>query len=205
MPEAVTNTSPLLYLHSIGTLNWLPELFSAIVVPAAVVRELQEGRQRGYDVPDPADYAWLEIAEPGAVPSEWFALDLGPGELAVLALGLEDQRKILLLDDGLARRIAHAARLQVWGTLTVLLESKKRGLTGAIAAHLQRLEKAGKSGRQVSGAVSRVVSAGAARRGGAGGAASGEGSAFQSHRNTVSLPSRFSNQTAAAAPVASLG
>jgi hypothetical protein len=143
MPEAITNTSPLLYLHRIGTLNWLRELFSAIVVPSAVVRELQEGRKRGYDVPDPSEHAWLQIAVPAAVPSEWLALDLGPGELAVLALGLEDRRRIVLLDDGLARRIAHAASLQVWGTLTVLLESKQRGLTNAIAPHLQRLEEAG--------------------------------------------------------------
>jgi predicted nucleic acid-binding protein len=143
MPEAITNTSPLLYLHRIGTLNWLRELFSAIVVPSAVVRELQEGRGRGYDVPDPSDHAWLQIAVPAAVPSEWLALDLGPGELAVLALGLEDRRRIVLLDDALARRIAQAARLQVWGTLTVLLESKRRGLTDAIAPHLRRLEEAG--------------------------------------------------------------
>jgi predicted nucleic acid-binding protein len=143
MPEAITNTSPLLYLHRIGTLAWLRELFSTILVPSAVVRELQQGRERGYDVPDLGDYAWLEIAEPAAVPSEWLALDLGPGELAVLALGLEDQRRIVLLDDGLARRIAHVARLQVWGTLTVLLESKRRGMTGAIAPHLRRLEETG--------------------------------------------------------------
>jgi hypothetical protein len=79
MPEAITDTSPLLYLHRIGTLNWLRELFSAIVVPAAVVRELQEGRERGYDVPDPADHAWLQVAVPAAVPLNWLALDLGRG------------------------------------------------------------------------------------------------------------------------------
>ncbi len=143
MPEAITDTSPLLYLHRIGTLSWLDQLFSTVVVPSAVVRELQAGRERGYDVPDPAAHAWLQIAEPAAVPPEWFALDLGPGELAVLALGLEDKRRIVLLDDGLARRIANAAHLEVWGTLTVLLESKQRGLTDAIAPHLRRLEEAG--------------------------------------------------------------
>jgi len=33
--------------------------------------------------------------------------------------------------------------LQVWGTLTVLLESKQRGLTDAVEPHLRRLEEAG--------------------------------------------------------------
>ena len=27
MPEAISNTSPLLYLYRIEALNWLPELF----------------------------------------------------------------------------------------------------------------------------------------------------------------------------------
>jgi predicted nucleic acid-binding protein len=143
MPEAITNTSPLLYLHRISSLTWLHELFSATVVPSAVVRELKEGRERGYDVPDLTEYAWLDIVEPRSVPSEWLALDLGAGELSVLALGLEDQRRIVLLDDGLARRIAQAAGLTVWGTLKVLLEAKRRGLTGSVEPLLRRMEEAG--------------------------------------------------------------
>jgi hypothetical protein len=27
MPDAISNTSPLLYLHRIGAINWLPRLF----------------------------------------------------------------------------------------------------------------------------------------------------------------------------------
>ncbi len=33
MPNAISNTSPLLYLHRIGVLRWLPSLFSAIWAP----------------------------------------------------------------------------------------------------------------------------------------------------------------------------
>ena len=36
MPEAISNTSPLLYLHQIGVLHWLPKLFDKIWVPGAV-------------------------------------------------------------------------------------------------------------------------------------------------------------------------
>ena len=59
MPEAITNTSPLLYLYRIDQLDWLPRLFHSIWTPTAVVEELSEGRQRGYEVPDPENYAWL--------------------------------------------------------------------------------------------------------------------------------------------------
>ena len=143
MPEAVSNTSPLLYLYRIRALDWLPRLFSEICMPNVVVHELREGRQRGYKVLNPNDYAWLQIVEPRSVPSEWLTLDLGPGELAALPLALEHPNRVVLLDDGLARRIAEAAGLMVWGTLKVLLEAKSQGLTASIELLVKRLEDAG--------------------------------------------------------------
>jgi predicted nucleic acid-binding protein len=113
MPAVISNTSPLLYLYRIGLLEWLPTLCSDIWIPHAVVRELQEGQQKGYDVPMPGAYTWLQVVEPQAVPSEWLALDLGAGELAVLALALEHLQRVVLLDDSRARRIAQAASLTV--------------------------------------------------------------------------------------------
>ena len=111
MTEAISNTSPLLYLYHIEALEWLPKIFSATWVPSAVVNELKEGRRKGYNVPDPSNYNWLQIVEPRSMPSEWFSLELGPGELATMALGLENPNRIVLLDDALARRIAQALSL----------------------------------------------------------------------------------------------
>lgn len=108
MLAAISNTSPLLYLHRIEALDWLPKLFTEIWTPPVVLRELQEGEQRNYDVPDPADYPWLRVVAPRAIPSEWLAQDLGAGELAVLSLGLEYPNRIILLDDKLARCVGNA-------------------------------------------------------------------------------------------------
>jgi hypothetical protein len=77
------------------------------------------------------------------MPSAWLALDLGAGELAAMALALEHPEKVVLLDDTLARRIAQAAGLQVWGTLKILLEAKSQGLTEAIRPWVDRLGDAG--------------------------------------------------------------
>lgn len=143
MAEAVSNTSPLLYLYRIDALEWLGELFSEVWVPGAVVEELREGRERGYVVPDPSDYAWLEVVEPRSVPSEWLTLDLGVGELATMALALENRGRVVLLDDALARRIAPAAGLEVWGTLRVMLEAKLQSLTDRIEPLVDQLKAAG--------------------------------------------------------------
>ena len=143
MSKAISNTSPLLYLYRIGVLKWLHRLFSEAWMPNAVVLELHEGRQRGYDVPKPSDHTWLQIVEPHSVPSERFTLDLGMGELAAMALALENPKRVVLLDDALARRIARAAGLEVWGTLSVLLEAKSQGLTESIEPLVNRIEGAG--------------------------------------------------------------
>ena len=126
MLKAISNTSPLLYLYRIGGVQWLLRLFSEIWVPEAVKNELQEGQRKGYDVPNLDDYLWLNIVNPKSTPSEWLTLDLGTGEIAVMALALENPDKVILLDGALARRIAQAAGLQVWGTLKILLEAKSQ-------------------------------------------------------------------------------
>lgn len=143
MPKAISNTSPLLYLYRGGVLNWLPKLFNEIWIPAAVEFELQSGRRKGYDVPNQTDYDWLEVVEPRSVPSEWLALDLGAGEMNAMALALENSDFVVLLDDALARRIAQAADLTVWGTLRVLLEAKAQKLTEKIGPCIDRMEQSG--------------------------------------------------------------
>ena len=143
MPRAISNTSPLLYLYRIEAIDWLSKLFDEVWSPEAVKNELLAGRSKGYDVPNPADYPWLKIIDPKSMPSEWLALDLGTGEIAAMALALENPSHIILLDDGLARRTAQAAGLQVWGTLRVLLEAKSQGLVNKIEPFVTNLSEAG--------------------------------------------------------------
>lgn len=143
MHKAISNTSPLLYLYRIGGIEWLPKLFDEVSTPEAVKNELQAGRNNGYDVPNPDDYPWLNIVNPKSTPSEWLALDLGAGEIAAMALALENSDRIVLLDDMLARRTAQVAGLQVWGTLKVLLEAKSLGLIKQIKPYIAKLSDSG--------------------------------------------------------------
>lgn len=143
MPSAISNTSPLVYLHRIQAIEWMAELFDEIWIPTAVVDELKEGRRRGYDVPNPAHHNWLKLVNPKTMPIEWLALDLGAGELGAMALAFENPNRIVILDDQLARRTAQTAGLNVWGTLRLLLEAKKRGITHQISPLVDKLEDAG--------------------------------------------------------------
>ncbi len=154
MPNAITNTSPLLYLYRANRIEWLPQLFSEVWTPNAVIEELKEGQKRGYDVPFAQNYAWLKITTPSSMPSEWLTLDLGKGELETMALALENKDRIVILDDALARKIAQAAGIEVWGTLKVLLEAKVQGLTDSIAPDINHLRE---TGMWISAGVHRRV------------------------------------------------
>ena len=143
MLKAISSTSSLLYLYRISGIRWLPRLFSEIWVPEAVKNELQEGRRKGYDVSNLDDYSWLNIVNPKSTPSEWLTLDLGTGEIAVMALALENPDKVVLLDDTLARRIAQAAGLQIWGTLKILFEAKLQKIINNVKPYIPKLRDSG--------------------------------------------------------------
>jgi len=116
MTKVISNTSPLLYLYQIGAIKWLPKLFDEIWTPDAVKSELLAGRGKGYDVPNPDDFTWLQVINP---------------------------KYVVLLDDMLARRTAKAAGLQVWGTSKVLLEAKSQWLVDKVEPYVTGLNNAG--------------------------------------------------------------
>ena len=144
MTKAISNTSPLLYLHRIGKLDWLPEIFTEIIVPSAVVEELREGRQKGYNSPDLTTYNWFEIIKTTSIPENLATIrELGLGEQAAIALALENSESVVLLDDSLARTTAQALGLTVWGTLKILLTAKSQSLTEEISPLVDQLQDAG--------------------------------------------------------------
>lgn len=143
MPIAISNTSPILYLFRIGALYFYESLFDAVWVTPGVAHELETGLHRGYEVPVIAEKLWVRIVPPQSSPPSWFALDLGLGERETIALALEHPEHVVVLDDALARRIAQAAGLSVWGTLKVLLEAKTRGLIASVAPLVDAMQEAG--------------------------------------------------------------
>lgn len=108
MPETtvIVNTSPLLYLHQVGQLQLLQQLYGKITVPTAVTQELEVGKEQGVDVPEINSIAWIEIRPVTSAVLVPAVIDLGQGEAEVLALGLEISDSLLIFDDKLARRIA---------------------------------------------------------------------------------------------------
>jgi predicted nucleic acid-binding protein len=142
MREVVSNTSPLLYLHQLGSIDLLPRLYSQILVPASVVEELAAGRAAGHDVPDVAALPWARIVSSPTLALLALATDLGKGEAEAIAIAHE-RNALLILDDGLARRHAKVVGVTLTGTLGDLVKAKTAGHIPTVATLISRLTELG--------------------------------------------------------------
>ena len=66
-------------------------------------------------------------------------LELDAGEAEAIALAVESNANLILLDERLGRRAAHRLGLTVVGTLGVLIAAKDRGLLAAVRPVLDAL------------------------------------------------------------------
>ena len=134
----------MLYLFRIGKIQLLEKIYGEIVVPYQVKQELEEGARQGNLVPRLMDYKWVRL-ESVRIP-EFLLLvsDLGMGEAATIALGMENPSDVLLvIDDMLGRRIAGLHNLRVTGLAGILMKSKKLGLIPSLGDCLGELKSKG--------------------------------------------------------------
>lgn len=142
--KAVCNTSPQILLAKIGRLHLLQQLYREILIPVAVLEEVRAkpGReaQQLQTLIEEGIYQLHRVA--GNVISE-IPAELGSGEREVIALAIEKQADLVILDDLEGRRIAREKGLIVTGTIGLLVEARKRGLIPSIRGDLDRLIEAG--------------------------------------------------------------
>jgi predicted nucleic acid-binding protein len=131
----ISNSSPLIALSQIGRLDLLEQLYSRILIPPVVAKEVEPTIER---LP-----GWVEV-KPLRLPRQPDTVSgaIGPGEHEVISLGLELRAVRLILDERPARRLAASLGLAVIGTIGLLLAAKDRGLLAKIRPELDRLQAA---------------------------------------------------------------
>ncbi|HEU4783080.1 MAG TPA: DUF3368 domain-containing protein [Ktedonobacterales bacterium] len=87
--------------------------------------------------PDLSTFAWIEVHP--VVPHPDVSTNLDAGEAAALALALHSSAQLVLLDEQRARREATRLGLPIAGTLTVLLEAKRRGILPLVGPVLDQM------------------------------------------------------------------
>jgi len=135
---AVSNTSPLIALDSIGLLDPLPRLFERIQVPEAVAHEL--GAKASAAGASVSERDWLHVVRlrsSGSFDLLIRLVDLGEAE----AIALSDQvgADILLIDDAAGRQVARQLNIPVAGVLGLLLRMKRKGLIERVSGYVAQL------------------------------------------------------------------
>jgi predicted nucleic acid-binding protein len=135
---AVSDTSPLNYLALIGEIELLPRIFSRVLIPPAVVSELNHARTPPVVAVWAANLPfWVDVVPPGQVIEE---AALGRGETEAIAVALQVCGAVTLIDERKASVVARNHGLIVTGTLGVLDIAAERGYVDLKAAVAQLLQ-----------------------------------------------------------------
>jgi len=141
LPEAVSNTSPLIALSSIEALGLLHSAFGMVAVPPAVYHEVVErgaGRPGAVEVARARSEGWLTVeSSTNEALIAALAGELDRREAEAIALAAERQPAIVLLDETKARAAAARLGLPLTGTVGILLRAKVRGEVAAVRPLLE--------------------------------------------------------------------
>jgi len=140
----VTNTGPLIILAKLDQLGLLRQMFTTIVIPPAVHRELLAKSGIEAHRLDAALAQFIAIAaEPELPPTVQVVTGhLDAGERQAIALA-HARNIILVIDERLGRQAARQLGLTVTGSVGVLIEGKQRGYVPAVVPLLRDARRQG--------------------------------------------------------------
>jgi hypothetical protein len=140
----VLDTSPLILLAKIEQLELLTALYDTILIPWSVLDKVKARRRADTR----AVLCWCDERSISVLrASERYVhtlpKELGAGERAALALAMERDAELVVLDDQEGRRLARARGLAVTGTIGVLVEARAQGKVASLRRELDRVVEAG--------------------------------------------------------------
>lgn len=133
MSVIISDTSCLILLTKINKLSLLKELFGQIYITEIIADEYGEALP---------DYIIIKENHKNEI-LKIFQSNLGLGELSAIALALEMENPLLILDDKKAKLFATKLGLQSTGVLGILLVAKQEGKISSIKSELLCLKEQG--------------------------------------------------------------
>jgi predicted nucleic acid-binding protein len=127
----ISDTSCLILLGKIDEIHLLRGLCEKVYITPTIQKEF------GEELPD-----WIEIKAPeNKRYQDMLEMDIDAGEASAIALSLEIDRAILIIDDLKGRKIAERLHLKYSGTLGLLLRAKQAGLLTALHPVVDKIRK----------------------------------------------------------------
>jgi len=131
----ISDTSIITNLAAIQYLQLLPQLYDRVTIPEAVYRELTE-----IDPPVPGTLQvqiapWLEVRQVfdrSVIERLQIEVKLDLGESEAIALALELNADLLLIDERRGRAEADRLGVRITGLLGILVEAKRKNLIAVV-------------------------------------------------------------------------
>ncbi len=137
----ISNATPLIAFSRIGHLPLLRRMVAeSLVIPEAVADELsnyETTRPGGIDL---SQEPWIQtrtVADEQQVRLLLPTLDRGEAE--VIALGLEQSARLVLIDELIGRKVAESLGLPITGSVGILIRAKQVGEITAVKPLLEQM------------------------------------------------------------------
>ncbi len=129
----ISDASCLIALNNIGLLNILKDLYPEVVITQEVKNEF------GEPLPN-----WINIVKVKNLQKKRELEDvLDKGEAGSIALSLEIEDSVLIIDERKGRKIASSLNIKIIGTIGVLILAHKRGLIKDLTTVILKLVNSG--------------------------------------------------------------
>jgi predicted nucleic acid-binding protein len=143
----ISNATPLIAFARIQQLDLLRRTVNELIIPNGVADEIgqhEAGALSGYVRIDFDKEDWIKIQPVKYVGSVDLLLPvLDKGEAEVIALALEQPNPLVLLDELTARKVAAFLKLEVTGSIGVLIRAKQRGDIAAVKPFVAEMIRKG--------------------------------------------------------------
>ncbi len=147
MRWVISDSSVLIHLTRIGQLILLEKIFGRITITPIVWTEVVErggGRFGVSEVSKARKDGWIDVVAPtNDALLRLLKRELDDGEAEAIALAVERQADLILLDEWEARRIADLYGLAKTGVIGILIRSKRYGHIASLKAELDKLREPG--------------------------------------------------------------
>lgn len=131
MPNViVSDTSCLILFYKIGELELLKKLFGKIHITDTVSKE--------FNKPVPS---WIEVIQLKTDIYKGLSGYLDPGEATTIALALEHDDSLVIIDEIKGRKAAKEMGISVTGSLGVLVAAKRKGYLDAVKPIIDKIQK----------------------------------------------------------------
>jgi len=127
----ISDTSCLILLYKIDELELLKDLADNVFITKTIKKEFGRTLPDWIHVKSPTDKHYQQILE----------MDFDPGEASAIALSLETENTILIIDDLKGRKVAEKLRLKYSGTFGLILKAKQNGIVTTIRPVLNKIKE----------------------------------------------------------------